>query len=783
MIASYSLDGEWILLGFPEGSYSVDLPGMLGDLPVDTIPGQVPGNVELDLMRAGVIDYDPYVGDNVLRLSEYERREWWYRRSFDGPIDTGKRVTLRFDGLDCIADVWLNAVHLGRRENMLIPQEFDVTDIVSRGGENDLVVRLGSPIARAADYEYPDSVDAMHVNTEQLYVRKAPHMYGWDIMPRVVSAGIWRSVTLGVHGEYEITDAHYRAYDVSDAHAGLHLRWKIDAPMADWSRLRLRMSGECGDSRFETTVPVAFAAGNINVHLDAPKLWWPRGYGDANLYDVTLELLLDGECVDQRTDQIGLREVTLERTDITDTTCPGEFVFRVNGERILAKGTNWVPADAFHSRDRDRIPEIMEFVADSACNMIRCWGGNVYEDDVFYDTCDRLGVLVWQDFAMACARYPQDDDFAMRLTEEVEAVVRRLRNHPCIALWAGDNECDYNHFSVGMDPNANRSTRKTIPAVLHRLDPWRPYLPCSPYFAPEMVKRGDMNCAPEQHLWGPRDYYKSRFYTESRYHFVSEIGYHGCPNRTSLERFLSPGALWPWHESDGRTPNREWRVHAADTTESSGPYAYRIELMAKQVRELFGAVPDNLDDFILASQISQAEAKKFFIEMTRLGKWRRTGVLWWNLMDGWPQFSDAVIDWYYGVKLVYYFIRRVQQPVCVMIGEPDNWQSRVVVGNDSRERACGTYRVIDCDGGDTLLSGAFDVEPNKNAEVGCIPVSRGEQRMFLLEWDLREPVSGMINGGNHYLLGTPPFSLDRYRTWLTTVAALPYGFDVLSVGR
>ena len=205
--------------------------------------------------------------------------------------------------------------------------------------------------------------------------------------------------------------------------------------------------------------------------------------------------------------------------------------------------------------------------------------------------------------------------------------------------------------------------------------------------------------------------------------------------------------------------------------------------MAKQVRELFGSVPENLDDFILASQISQAEAKKFFIEMTRLGKWRRTGVLWWNLIDGWPQFSDAVIDWYHGVKLAYYYIRRAQQPVCVMIGEPDTWHSRVVVGNDSRERVRGTYRVVDGDSGDTILSGTFDVAPNENAEAGRIPVSRGEQRLFLIEWDLREPITGTANGANHYLLGTPPFSLDRYRAWLKAIAALPLGFDAPNVGR
>src|SRR5208337_22256 len=201
-------------------------------------------------------------------------------------------------------------------------------------------------------------------------------------------------------------------------------------------------------------------------------------------------------------------------------------------------------------------------------------------------------------------------------------------------------------------------------------------------------------------------------------------------------------------------------LHSTDWTGHPG----RIELMSNQVQELFGAVPENIEDFILASQISQAEAKKFFVEMTRLNKWRSTGVVWWNVMDGWPQFSDAIVDYYFNKKLAYYYIRRVQEPICVMVDEPKNWHCRVVVGDDSREDASGHYRVWDADSGETLLEGDYAVKANENLEVGQIPVFHSGKRLFLMEWT--------ANGkkyANHYLQGMPPYSLSQYKGWLTKI--------------
>jgi len=212
--------------------------------------------------------------------------------------------------------------------------------------------------------------------------------------------------------------------------------------------------------------------------------------------------------------------------------------------------------DAFHSRDKSRIPAILDMVNDLNCNMVRCWGGNVYEDELFYDICDQSGLLVWQDFGMACSVYPQDDAFARKLSEEATVVIKRLRSHACVALWSGDNECDWSYlwgFSH-TDPNTNVLTRKIIPEALRLHDGSRPYIGSSPFFDEGTLGKGT-DYLPEMHLWGPRDYFKSRFYITSLCHFVSEIGYHGCPSPESVAKFISGDKLWPCLEND------EWMLH------------------------------------------------------------------------------------------------------------------------------------------------------------------------------------------------------------------------------
>lgn len=767
----FSLNGAYTLYYADEQANPAGLEGM------QCVPAQVPGNVEIDLMRAGKLP-DIFFGCNVKLLRPYDYYRWRYERTFDAPaLEAGERAFLHFEGVDCFADYYLNGQKFARSENALIDHRFEVTDLLKRG-ENHLAVEIGSPMLYAKEQRYDAYSSHLDINYESLRVRKAPSCYGWDIMPRTLSAGIWRGVKLEYEGENRIESVYFttRALKRGRAVVSCAFEARSNAPFLEGLALKFTACID-GREKFSFTRPLNFVCGRFDFEVENPCLWWPRGYGKSDVYDMTVELLINGKTADTYKTSMGIRTVKLDRTDKTDSY-GGEFCFLVNGEKILCKGSNWVPADALHSRDAARYEEMLSLWVDTGCNILRCWGGGVYEDHAFYDFCDRHGIMVWQDFIMACGVYPIDEEFLRVMREEAESVVKKLRNHPSIILWSGDNECDaLMLMQSGQDPAWNRITREVLPQVLHRMDPGREYLPSSPYIAPAITQVSRdynqiENLLPEAHLWGPRDYFKSAFYAGTSTHFASETGYHGCNSLSSIKKFISPDKLWPWQN------NEQWLTHASEMTGFNGSYAYRIKLMADQIHELFGFDPDNLEDFILASQFSQAEAKKFFIEVTRARKWRRTGVIWWNMIDGWPQFSDAVVSYDFIKKLAYFYIRRSQQDVCLIVSEPENWHVGLLVGNDTLRAAEGNYRVWDADTNQTLSEGAFHAPANQTTQIDRIRVSHGDHRLMLMEW--------FIDGKrhvNHYVLGKPPLSFERYKRWLVKIAALDGSFDAGQVGK
>ncbi len=769
--AHVSLNGAWKLFYFPQGKFQITNPDQLKTHGLTPIEAMVPGETALDLSRQGILPADLFFGENIKKLKPYELYEWWYQREFATPAGTvGRKLELHFRGVDCLATYWLNGKIIGESQDSMIDYSFDVTGKLNATAPNVITIRLRSPIIEAAGKEYDPAytVKALDTNQEANWIRRPAHSYGWDIMPRAVTAGLWRPVELVIHAPQEITTMYFTTLEADAAHASLVVTYQLKTGLELIPQLRLRLRAQCGDGTFTYTQKVEFPVGRMEIEVKNPKLWWPRGYGDASLYNVTTDLLQGDQVVASRQDTIGIRKAELIRTEITTMEKPGQFMFKVNGVPILVKGSNWVPADAFHSRDAGRYEKIMALFVDLKCNFLRSWGGNVYEDDAFFNICDRNGIMVWQDFAMADAVYPLTDDFLDIIRKEAVSVVSKLRNHPSLVLWTGDNEVDGAYLFHGLDPAKNKINREVIPDVVFRCDPYRPYLPSSPYISPEVAAKGDHRLMPEEHLWGPRDYFKSTYYTEHTAEFVSEAGYHGCPSLSSLKGFIDEQHLWP------ATNDPQWVLHSVDW--AGNPY--RIKLMANQVQELFGVVPDKIEDFILASQVSQAEAMKFLIEMTRLRKWNSTGLVWWNVMDGWPQISDAIVDYFFNKKLAYYYIRRVQEPVVVMVDEPKNWHCRVVAGNDSREDASGHYRVWDADSGETLLEGDYATKANENLELGTIPVFHSGKRLFLIEWT--------ANGkkyANHYLQGMPPYSLAQYKVWLTKIAALEEGFDPATIGK
>ena len=728
-----SLNGKWNLKGKCESADNAEIV---------SLRATVPGCVQLDLSECGYLPADLYMGENIKEAEKYESYEWWYERTF---TYDGERVNsyLVFEGVDCLAEYFLNGVKIGESANALVHHEFRV-DAYLHSGENTLSVHIKSAIGAADKMDYPIRT-LLSINPEGAYLRKPPHSFGWDIMPRAVTAGLWRGVRLEVRDEISFSQAYVVA-----GREEKNFFYTLATDLTELCDVEIELDCSCGDSVAKKRVAVNKRRGVFNFSVEKPKLWFPYGYGEANVYDGKVRIYQGGALVHETDISFGIRDVTLETRD-PDGNDKGQFRFLINGVEIMCKGSNWVPLDAFHSRDAERYPEALALVKDIGCNILRCWGGNVYEDHTFFDFCDRNGVMVWQDFSMACGQYPETAEFMENLKDEVTKVVRKLRQHPSIVLWAGDNEVDA--CFPQYDPNQNYLTRHLVPSVVRDNDIARPYLPSSPFISEKMYREGNRSQIHgsrliEDHLWGPRDYFKSDFYKENKAHFVSETGYHGCPSLSSIKKFITPERVWPYKN------NPEWILHSSDQKGNDS----RVMLMEKQVLQLFGKVPTDPESYVLASQISQAEAKKYFVERMRVGRPDKTGIIWWNLLDGWPQMSDAVVDYYFTKKLAYSYIKRSQAAFVIAAGELSNWHLPIYACNDTLTEKSGRLTVKDAESGDVIHECDFVAGANTSTLIARLPIYYSEEKVLIFEWTLGEE-----KGFNHYLCGMPPISLERYR--------------------
>lgn len=757
MKKTISLNGAWSL------SYLDALSGKRLEVydreGASTVEAIVPGNTDLDLSRAGILPADLMKGMNTMKATFTETFDYLYEREFDfaGALP-GDEISLVFEGVDCIAEYYLNGEWIGESNNAFIPHRFVISP---RAGKNTLTVILRSAVLYQQNMPYPAYLFTGYHIGGGVWLRKPAHSFGWDIFPRAVTAGLWKDVSLEISDGVNFEDHGYIYYMDDLEHPRIRLWYSVKVPYEKLlpGAVTVRMKGSCGDSHFEGSVNsdhYKSKTGLIEVTVNNPKLWWPKGYGDANLYDVTLELLVDGVVRDVINERIGLRRLELDRTESLGKD--SRFAFVINGVQIMAKGSNWVPLNPYHSLDKDRYDKAFELINDVGCNILRVWGGGVYEQDKFYELADESGVMIWQDFMMACQICPMEESFMDNLREEFTYEVKRLRRHPSIVLWAGDNEIDEGMASNGFNPENNVLTRKLLPEIVTREDFQRPYLPSSPYIPGSIYEgyRKGEDIFVERHLWGARDYFKADFYKNSRAHFVSETGYHGCPSRVSLEKMVDEDALWPIF-------NEQWTLHSSDQRKSP----HRVHLMMDQVKQLFGFEPDNLDDFILASQISQAEAKKFFIERIRAKKPYTGGVIWWNLLDGWPQMSDAVVDYYYEKKLAYHFIKRSEAPFTILVDEMHDWIYPLIASNDSLVKREGHYKVEDIETGEVFAEGDFEIEPNTNRTLTNIRMMYSDKRMLLITWEQNGE-----KGFNHYLCGMPGFDFKSYCRWLEKLQSL-----------
>ena len=739
-----------------------NLPNNIDFIKIDAV---VPGNFELDLERAGVLP-DIFKGTNTLLCQQYENRHLWYMKEFTLDKLPEGDAFLRFEGIDTFAEIYLNDMFIGECENMLVEHEYSVNDCLKLG-TNKIVVHIRPTVIEAREYEENALAVGLPYNEDSLHVRKAPYMFGWDIMPRIVSGGLWRGVSLIEKPKHRIDDFYLGTASTS-LKGNSYLSGQIrihtqDDLLSDYEAV---ITGTCGESRFEHSVRFWGVNRNFSIGVNDAKFWWPRGEGEQNLYDIEVKLYRKGEVCDTYKTRIGIRVIELVRTSIAEDG--GKFEFLINGKKVFIMGTNWVPLDAFPSRNESRVIQALEMTEDIGCNMIRLWGGNLYESDIFYNWCDEHGIMLWHDFIMGCGYYPQYEEFCRKLHDEAVVAVKRLRSHASIVLWAGDNECDafYTYARKNgnrLDPNNNVLTRRVLPEVLRAYDGFRPYLPSSPYIDETAFSLIDKCTPAEAHLWGPRNYFKSDYYKNAIALFASETGFHGCPSPESLKKYIAEDHLWPIMLSNGR-PDPEWIVHAASVeVKHVGNYEYRIALMLRQVAVLFSDMPDGntgrataqeaceyfermkalfgdsvhaIDGIAKASQIFQAEAFKYMIERFRIRKATHGGLIWWNLLDGWPQISDAVVDYYFTKKLAYDYIKNSQQPLCIMFDEPneDN-KLNLFVANEIPQDKSFSYKVICMNNGAIVSSGNNTVEASGILQLDAVTVDPKQKEMFLIEWE------------------------------------------------
>ena len=461
-----SLNGKWSLCGNDVADKQNKI----------SIEATVPGMVQLDLSENGYLPADLYMGNNITETEKYESYEWWYERKFDAPTQR-RNVYLVFGGVDCIAEYFLNGVKIGESDNMFIEHEFRIDEYL-KDGENTLKVHILSAVIEGENNDFDLKCIWRGRNYEGQWIRRAPHSYGWDIMPRAITSGLWRDVTIE-----ERDDLNFSQLFVAPIRGKHGCMYVLNFEDRNMSGVSIELSAKCGDSEFSVRRSINRPVGNFYFNIANEKKWMPYGYGEPNLYEGYARIYRGDELIHEEPFTYGIRHIDLKRESAAGGK-KGDFRLFVNGVEIFCKGSNWVPLDAFHSRDAERYAESLALVKDIGCNILRCWGGNVYEDHAFFDFCDRNGIMVWQDFAMACSYLPEHDSFKEKMRIEATSVIRKLRMHPSIIIWAGDNEVD----AVGAiyyDPDDNTITREVLPKCVELNDVGRPYIPSSPYITHE----------------------------------------------------------------------------------------------------------------------------------------------------------------------------------------------------------------------------------------------------------------------------------------------------------
>ena len=662
---------------------------------------------------------------NILSLQRKENLHAYYFSEFDA--EEGE-FFLTLDRVDVYSEVFLNGIKIGETDNAFIAFTFKV----NLKKHNEIVIHILPAMIKVREFVLPEISWTLKYNYASAYMRKPMHNLSWDIMPRNVIGGIFGGIYLEMVKPDRFVDVYIVTEKITDGCAFVTFKYNVNVSgdfIRDYS---VEINGKCENSEFFCKDTLWHTFSQYTVNVQNPKLWWTSNLGKPDLYDISLKLLYNGRVVDEYKTRFGIRTVRLDRENGADG---GKFDFYLNGIKTFIKGTNWVPLSPFRSTDKDRMVTALDLLTDINVNMVRVWGGGVYESDEFYDYCDEHGIFVWQDFMMACCLFPQDEMFCNMIRREAEFVIKRLRNHACIAIWVGDNECDEVGVWRGLNgddmynPKTNLITRKIIPEVLAMHDHNRNYLPSSPYIDEYIMDRLteyiNYNIhTVDEHMWGKREFFGNPFYSDCKSPFISEVGYQCMPLFSSLKKFIREEEIENFKSED-------YIVHS--TSPEIKDYFGLLDLTKRQIESLFGESPSDVENICLQSQYVCGEALKFFIERMRKEKDKKGGILFWNILSGWPQIDNATVDYYFVKKKAYYFVKRVYADLLLMLYESHD-QLVLVAINDTLSDKYFDYTVTDITVGQTVVSGDFTIGANEKKVIAEFDTNY--RRFYLITWNI-----------------------------------------------
>jgi beta-mannosidase len=682
-------------------------------------PASVPGCVHTDLLNNKLID-DPFYRDNEKKLQWIGKTDWEYQTTFNVTAEMlgRKNLELIFEGLDTYANVFLNDEPLISTDNMFRTWRVDAKRF-TRPGPNILRIRFRSPINEILpimakmNYELPAGNDQGEKTSP--HTRKAPYQYGWDWGPRFVTSGIWRPVLFEAWDNARIADLHLLPKTIRAGVANLTAEVEVVAGAnMDATIVVDNLTDKTVAAQRSVNLTPGANRVELNFTIPHPALWWPNGLGAHPLYTFKARLLINGETVDEATKRTGLRALELrQQRDESGKS----FTFVINGVPVFAKGGNWIPADSFPTRiSKDKYRELLGSVRDTNMNMLRVWGGGIYESDDFYDLCDEMGILVWQDFMFGCSLYPGDQKFLDNVRQEAIDNVKLLRNHPSIVIWVGNNEIESGWFHWGWKERLPAKLWDdylkifygVLPEVCGSLDPSRSYWPSSPSSNleddPESQKMGDLHYWQVWHASAPFTDYEKQFPR-----FMSEYGFQSFPQIETVRSYTADG------DRDIQSP-----VMLAHQKHPRGNQLIR-EYMLREYPE-----PKDFESFLYVSQVLQAEGIRIGAEHLRRIMPHNMGSLFWQIDDCWPVASWSSIDYTGRWKALQYYARRFYNDILLSPHE-ENGNLNFFIVSDRLQPADAQLKVSLLDfEGHTLWTRKQEIEvaPLKSKSYLTIPSDR-----------------------------------------------------------